>query len=70
MLLIITRGPSVRPSDEHSFVVPLVSGDLMNDACIAFHSRASIGRGLVTVTDVLNNQITDFGGAFFATEHF
>ena len=70
MLLVVTRGTSVRPSDKHSFMPPLILSDLMNDAGIAFHSRAPIGRGLVTVADVLNNHITDFGGALFATHHF
>ena len=70
MLLVVTRGSSVRPSDKHSFMVPFVAGDFMNDAGITFHSRAPIGRGLVTVADVLNNHITDFCGAFFATHHF
>ena len=70
MRLVVARGPPVRPSDEHSFVVPLVPGDLMNDAGIAFHSAAPIGRGLVTVADVLNDHVTDFGGALFATHHF
>jgi len=70
MLLVVTRRAAVRPSDEHSFVVPLVPGDFVNDACIAFHSRASIGRGLVTVADVLNDHVTDFGGPLFATHHF
>jgi len=66
MLLVVTRGSSVRPSDKHSFMVPFVAGDFMNDTGITFHSRASIGRGLVTVADVLNNHITDFCGAFFS----
>ena len=67
MRLVIARGPFVRPSDEHSFVVPLVSGDLMNDAGIASHSgQRHLVRRLVAVTDVLNDHITDFRGALFS----
>ena len=66
MLLVVTRGSSVRPSDKHSFMSPFILGNLVNDADITFHSRAPIGRGLVTVADVLNNHITDFCGAFFS----
>jgi hypothetical protein len=38
----------------------------MNNASIAFHSRVPKGWGFVTVADVLNNHITDFGGALFS----
>ena len=66
MLLVVTGRPSVRPMNKHGFVAPLVAGDFMNNASIAFHSRVPKGRGLVTVADVLNNHITDFGGALFS----
>ena len=65
MLLVVARGPSVRPNDKHSFVPPLILSDLMDDTDIASHCRSAL-RIRIAVADVLNNHITDFCGAFFS----
>jgi len=64
VLLIITRGPSVRPSDEHSFMSPFILSDLVDDADITSHCRPAL-RIRIAVADVLNNHVTDFSGALF-----
>ncbi len=69
MLLVVARGPSVRPGDEHGFVVPFIAGDLMNDSGVASRPGYRVRR-LVSVADVLDNHIPDLCDSFFATEHF
>ena len=66
MLLVVTRRPSIRPMNEHGFMVPLIAGDFVNNASIASHSGPSKGWRFVTVSDVLKNHVTDFGGALFS----
>jgi len=65
MLLVVTRGSPVRPSDEHSFMSPFILGNLVDDTDIATHRRSAL-RIRIAVSDVLNNHVTDFCGAFFS----